>query len=104
QQELYRKLNDGSCDVALLYDYGLITDANAAKISIVILKHFPPHVVLHPDHALAEKDKVSMSDLAGEPMILFDQPPGGEYFKALFELHGIVPRIRFRTSEFELIH
>jgi DNA-binding transcriptional LysR family regulator len=101
--ELLAKLRDGSCDVALLYDYDFATDLLPADLTKVVLRSIPPHAVLPEDHPLAKRASVPLTALVDEPMILFDLPPGGEYFKSLFEMRSMTPNIRFRTTEFELV-
>ncbi|WP_179427035.1 LysR family transcriptional regulator [Spelaeicoccus albus] len=101
--DLCDKLRDGTCDVALLYDYDFATDLFPADLTKLRLQSIPPHVVLHPDHKLAKLKSVPLEKLVDEPMILFDLPPGGDYFKSLFERRGMSPTIRFRTTEFELV-
>lgn len=101
--ELRDKLRAGTCDVALLYDYDFATDLFPADLTKLTLRSIPPHVVLPPNNKLAKLKSIPLEELVGEPMILFDLPPGGEYFKSLFTQRGMTPTIRFRTTEFELV-
>jgi DNA-binding transcriptional LysR family regulator len=101
--EMCAKLIDGSCDVAILYDYDFATELFTADLDKVVLQSFPPYVLLPPGHRLGKRRSVPIEKLVDEPLILFDLPPGGEYFKSLFTLRGCTPRIRFRTTEFELV-
>lgn len=101
--QLRSRLLDGTCDVALLYDYGFAPDLLAGDVHKVELQAIPPHVLLPAGHPLAELDDIPIQRLVDEPLILFDLPPGGEYFRSLFTLHGLTPTIRFRTTEFELV-
>lgn len=101
--ELCDKLRDGTCDVALLYDYDFATDLFPADLTKLTLQSIPPHVVLPPDSKLARLKRVPLAKLVDEPMILFDLQPGGDYFKSLFEHLGMTPTIRFRTTDFELV-
>lgn len=101
--EVQRNLQSGSCDVALMYDYEFDAELDRDELAKTTVLSIPPHVVIAPEHALAEQDEVSLAQLAGEPMILFDTPPAGKYFTSLFEARGLSPEIRFRTTEFELV-
>lgn len=102
-EELSGKLRDGTCDVALLYDYDFGTDLFTADLTKFTLRSIPPYVLLAQDHPLAQLSSIPLQRLVDEPLILFDLPPGGEYFKSLFERRGLAPSIRFRTTEFELV-
>lgn len=101
--ELRDKLRSGTCDVALLYDYDFGTEQFPADLSKHTLRSIPPHAVLPPESKLTRLKSVPLEKLVGEPMILFDLPPGGEYFKSLFTRRDMTPNIRFRTTEFELV-
>jgi DNA-binding transcriptional LysR family regulator len=46
---------------------------------------------------------VTLEALVEEPMILFDLPPGGEYFTSLFTEAGLDPLVRYRTTSYELV-
>ena len=46
---------------------------------------------------------VALQQLAAEPLILFDLPPGGEYFLSIFAEAEVQPRVRFRTTSYELV-
>lgn len=100
---LQKRLSDGRCDLALLYDYDFSTDLFSDNLTKVVLQSSPPHVILRDGHPLTRYDEISLEQLQDRPMILFDLPPGGEYFKSLFEMRGLVPFVRFRTTEFELV-
>lgn len=101
--ELRGRLHDGTCDVALLYDYDFATELFTPGLDKVPLQSIPPYVLLPADHVLAVEEHVALADLAPLPLILFDLPPGGEYFKSLFTARGLTPVVRFRTTEFELV-
>lgn len=101
--QLRSRLLDGTCDVALLYDYDFAPDLLAGDVQKVALQAIPPHVLLPEGHALAALESIPIERLTAEPLILFDLPPGGDYFQSLFTLHGLTPTIRFRTTEFELV-
>ncbi len=49
----------------------------------------PPYVLLNANHGLAKKKRVSLHDLANEPLILLDILPSRTYFTRL------LTRIRF---------
>jgi DNA-binding transcriptional LysR family regulator len=55
------------------------------------------------DHPLAEREKVSLRELADEPFILLDLPYSRDYFHGLFRALDVEPRIVFRSRSQELI-
>jgi DNA-binding transcriptional LysR family regulator len=67
-----------------------------------VLAELPPYALLPPRHPLAKQQKVSLADLAGEPLILEDMPQSREYFMSLFWSHGHQPRIGQYTQTFEM--
>jgi len=86
-------LLDGRCEVALVYAVDLALD-----LDIRPLIEAKPYALLPPGHPLAEAERVSLADLAPEPMILLDLPRTRDYFRALYAAE---PRVRFRTSSYE---
>lgn len=101
--QLHSRLRDGTCDVALLYDYEFASGLLSGDIEKIHLQSIPPYVLLSADSPLTALDAIPIERLAEEPLILFDLPPGGEYFTSLFTLHGLTPTVRFRTTEYELV-
>lgn len=101
--ELYEHLRDGTCDVALLYDYSPVNEPLPADLTTVELRQFPPYVALPAGHPLAELKTIPLQKLQDEPLIMFDLSPGGEYFASIFRSEGISPTVRLRTTEFELV-
>lgn len=102
--DLEEQLRSGVLDVALLYDYR--SPRNRTHVTDLELRPVfasAPYVLLHPQHRLARKARVSLSALAEEPMILFNLPPGDQYFRALFEKAGLTPKVRFQSSSYELV-
>ena len=53
--------------------------------------------------SLAKKKRVSLHDLANEPLILLDILPSRTYFTRLLESQGITPKISFASPSLELV-
>lgn len=70
-----------------------------ANISLAPICAARAMAVFHPDHPLAKKDEVEVSDLIGEPLIslTFDTLLQGQ-IEAIFSASGMVPREAMRTS------
>jgi DNA-binding transcriptional LysR family regulator len=100
---LEEQLRHGVLDLALMYRYGAELFTPSPDLVRTKLHHSPPYVLLPPEHALADRTSLSLPELCAEPLVLFDLPPGGEYFRGLFAAEGLTPTVRFRTSSFEMV-
>ena len=98
QEALSAGLERREIDLALLYDYGL-----DARFAIEPLAEVPPHVLLPAAHRLADTAKVSLADLAAEPMVLLDAAPSRDYFRSLFVEVGLEPTIALHSPSFETV-
>ncbi|MFI7582287.1 LysR substrate-binding domain-containing protein [Kocuria sp. M1N1S27] len=99
QADLVDRLARGELDLAVVYDVAL-----PPNVQVHRLYEATPRVVLPADHRLAQDGDrpLPLELLAAEPFILLDLPPSRENTMALFDLAGITPRVRFRTTDFEL--
>ena len=98
QDRLLKGLHDRQFDIALTYDYQLddgFTSTLLAEVSALVL--------LPAGHPLAKKPRVSLSELAEEPMVLLDILPSRDYFTSLFSELGLTPNIAFRSPSFEMV-
>ena len=85
-------------EIALVYDRHL-----PDSVSSTLLAQLQPYILLAAGHPLAAESKISLAELADEPMILLDAPLSREYFLSHFQAAGIDPKIAMRTSSFELV-
>lgn len=90
-------------DLAITYHYELDSVRTATGMTAQLLRSDPPYVLTPVGGALSTGDELSLADLASEPLILFDLPPGGDYFLGLFAKAGLTPNVRFRTTSFEMV-
>jgi DNA-binding transcriptional LysR family regulator len=98
QEELIGMLLAGRTELALAYSFALPEELLAQPLS-----ELPPHAVVATDHRLAQRERISLRDLADDPYILLDLPFSRDYFFGLFHTVGIEPRIVFRSRSQELI-
>ena len=100
QETLRQALDQGRCELALMYDLGL-----GAELVRHVVERVPPHVLVAADHPLAEHADggVSLHQFADEPFILLDLPHTRDYFLGLFRLAGVVPKIRHRATGYETV-
>jgi DNA-binding transcriptional LysR family regulator len=97
QDQLREALLAGEIDAAVLYDMGPLEDLD--RIVLYVARGYALFGQAHP---LADRETVTLEELAGEPLILFDQPPSTDYAMACFRARGLVPNVRHRTHSHEL--
>lgn len=97
QDQLREALLAGEIDAAVLYDMGPLADLD--RIVLYVARGY---ALFGAGHPLAGRDTVTLEELAGEPLILFDQPPSTDYAMACFRARGLVPNVRHRTHSHEL--
>lgn len=96
--DLQEQLLAGTIDVAFLYDAGLGPD-----IRTVSLLSVRPYLLLPDDHPLAERDEVTLADVADDPVILFNAPPISTRVLDLFRESGISPEVRHRSRSYATV-
>ena len=96
--ELESALADHVVEVALTYDLGMGPSIHRER-----LRQAPLYAAVGPGHPLAGRDRVSVADLANEPMVLFDLPYSRDYFTDVFTRRGLAPVIRHRSTNFEAV-
>jgi len=97
-EELLTGLREGRFEMALSYDL-----ETGEGIAFEALADFPPYAILAPNHPLAGRRRVSLAQLAMEPMILLDWPFSRDYFRSLFLSVGLEPVIGQRTNSFDML-
>ncbi|CAN5435882.1 LysR substrate-binding domain-containing protein [soil metagenome] len=98
QTGLIEGLRSGRFDIALLYQFDMPDD-----LRLTHLMNAPPYALLPAGHALARGRRVSLADLAQEPLILLDILPSRLYFTRILEAHGIKPKIAFQSPSIEVV-
>lgn len=93
-------LRVSECEVALMYGYDLDED-----IDRVVVGTAAPYALVGPDHPLAAAPdgRVSLAELADEPMVLLDLPHSRDYLRSVLRSAGVEPIVRHRTSGFETV-
>jgi DNA-binding transcriptional LysR family regulator len=62
-----------------------------------------PYVLLPPGHPLCAHEDVALADLADHDMVMLDFPPSEHQFTTLLAGAGVVPKVRHRSSSFEMV-
>lgn len=94
---LANKLRDGDLDVCLTYEIGDTLEG----LSIRTLTTIEPTVILPSSHPFAGKSSIRLSELVGEPYVMYDGPGSREYFDALLQTVGLSPRIAYASQSLE---
>jgi DNA-binding transcriptional LysR family regulator len=97
-EALLDALHGGGFDLIIVYDYDIPTTLHVAP-----LRSMPVQAVLPAAHRLACSQTCSLQDLAGEPLVLLDQPRTRDYFLSLFGNKGLTPSVAHRTQSFEMV-
>lgn len=97
QEPLEQRLLAGELDAALLYDMNLPLGLEARTIFETSV-----YALLAADHPLAGERRVALEALADDPLVFLDLHPSGEHTLAVFRAAGVAPKIRYRTTDFEL--
>lgn len=98
QQDILAGLTGGQYELAVTFDLDLPNNFQWRRLAII-----PPQVVLPGRHKFARLPKISLRQMAEEPLILMDLPHTREYFLSLFHGLQIKPNIRFRSTNFEMV-
>ena len=97
--EMLQRLLDGRCEVALMYETGIVPDV--ATTTLFTLR---PYVILPVNHRLARQDgAIALADLRDEPMVMAHMPPSDDMFDAVFGSADVRPDVRFRTTTAEAV-
>ncbi len=98
QAELLARLRDGGITLALTYDLQLEDD-----VAFEPLVELPPYAQFSAEHPLARRERVTVAELAREPLVLLDLPYSRDYFRALFAHEGLEPNIAQRSAQPEVV-
>lgn len=70
------------------------------------ISNIPINVVIHRDHPLADRDKISITLIANEPVVVISQkisPDGYKHTWEMFAKHGFTPNIVKECSCYETV-
>lgn len=85
-------------EIALTYDLGL-----DAAVEREVLAEVPLYAAVSVHHPLADRNSVSLAELAELPMVLLDMPVSRDYFLQWFTRAGLRPHVRYRFASFEAV-
>ncbi|HEY3077770.1 MAG TPA: LysR family transcriptional regulator [Burkholderiales bacterium] len=90
---LMEGLQSGALELAILYDFEV-----PSGIACLPLRPAPLQAVLPGSHQLTRRKRVSLHELAAEPMVLLDLPRTREYILSAFSAGRLTPRIEYRAQ------
>lgn len=96
--EVREAVLDGRCELAFLYD----NDGAGVSLSSVTVRTSRPYVILAADHPLADREAVSLVEIAEEPLVLFDVPSARNAAQILADA-GLTPNLRHLSSSIEVV-
>ena len=99
QEQLIHHLGVRDADMLLTYQDGMPDWWTRCQT----VANLEPYALLPALHPLAEKDAVSLADLATEPLVLHDTSPTGDTVMALFSNRGLTPRVAYRSPSYEMV-
>lgn len=97
-EELLADLDAGRLDVALLFDVSLPLGYRRRNVCATELQ-----VHLHPEHPLAQRDSIDLTELASEPYVFYDAAPGTQNVTDAFAARGLAPNIVVRVTQIALV-
>ena len=95
---LMEGLQGGALELAILYDFEV-----PSGIVCLPLRPAPLQAVLPGGHRLARRKRVSLRELAAEPMVLLDLPRTREYMLSAFSAVGLTPRVEHRAQSVTML-
>ncbi|GAA3545045.1 LysR family transcriptional regulator [Zobellella aerophila] len=98
QKDIIQGLQDGRYELALTYDLQI-----PSYIEFEPLMEFPPYAVMALDHPLADRDELSLAELADYPMVLLDWPMSREYFFSLFLSLDLEPNFAYYAKSMDMV-
>jgi len=98
QDVLSHGLDRGAFGLALTYEEGLDPGLERDALAEV-----SPYVLLPAAHPLAHNSRITLAELAEEPMVLLDVAPSRSYFTGLLLDGGYRPNVRYRSPSFETV-
>ena len=97
EESFWPRIATGEVDLAITLDHRLPHD-----LASIPLRPMPVNVILPAGHPLAERERIELADLAGEPWIMLVTEPGRTHAASMFNRARITPTIAFRSPSFEL--
>lgn len=96
--QLHDLLFQGRIEAALMYSAHISGD-----VALEAVRSYRPYVLVPAKHPLASRPSISLTEVAGEPLIALDLPPSRQNTEHVFASLGLRPRTEHSTMSFELV-
>ena len=98
QDQLLEWLTNGALHLAITYDLELTPSIEFTRLVDAV-----PHVLLHAEHPLAQRETIELAELERDRYILLDLPLSREYFLSLFMAADVSPRPQSRHNDLAFV-
>ncbi|MCP4768269.1 MAG: LysR family transcriptional regulator [Gammaproteobacteria bacterium] len=95
--QIQDSLLNGEVNMILTYDHALRPDQPRVELAQI-----PYHVVLGNHDPLIAKRRLSVEDIADNPIVLLDQPVYIDSINTMFRLSGLDPDIAYRARSYQM--
>ncbi len=103
-EESLPRLRAGELDIALTFDYPTVPAPEERDVEHTLLLSESMHVALPPDHHLAGRERVKMTDLADEDWLSGTRPSScAEILAQACRDAGFEPRIAFESDDYNVL-
>lgn len=91
-------LLSGQADLALCYDMGLPAEIIGTAVHVA-----RPYLALPPQHRLAGRTEIALTEMRDEPFVLLNLPHTKELMLAILEGAGLKPKVQFESESYETV-
>jgi len=101
--QILEKLKSDEIDIAFTLSVGLQSVGGLAHKTLFTQPHC---AIVHRDHPLAVREKISLAELADEPFVMLERqehPPGYDLLLAACAKHGFSPRLVNQASRIDAV-
>ncbi|QXT38174.1 LysR family transcriptional regulator [Gymnodinialimonas ceratoperidinii] len=91
-------LLDGTYDVILF-----VSEGARPAVSFDVLAEAPAYCLVPEGHRFARQDRVTMAELAREPLVVLNRPVAAAYYQRLYESHAQGAKIVAYASSTEMV-
>lgn len=88
EEDMLNGLRAAQIDAALTYKIHLSSDMDFTPLA-----ELPTYALVSAEHELAQRNEVTVADIASEPFVLLNLPLSGQYFLSLFDREGLQPHV-----------
>lgn len=80
-----------------------VTEGARPSVSFDALIEAPPYCLMPRSHPLAVQSRISLAEIAREPLVVLNRPVASAYYQGLFDQHGHTPKIAAYANSTEMV-